>query len=65
MKLIFYNSSQVAELLSLSVEYVRKLATAKKLESIKPFGNRLLFPVEQFEKMKQKINNSKLNSHEN
>ena len=60
----YYTPNEVASLLSLTVEYVRKLANLGKLIAYRPFGNRLLFPVSQFdevtmEKFKVKGINSK------
>lgn len=49
MKKLYYTSTEVAEILDFTVEYVRKLANMGKLIAIRPTGNRLLFPVEQFE----------------
>ncbi len=49
MKKLYYNSTEVAEILDFTVEYIRKLANMGKLIAIRPTGNRLLFPVEQFE----------------
>ena len=52
MKKKYYNSTEVAKILSYTVEYVRKLANMGKLIAIRPTGNRLLFPVEQFDNFK-------------
>ena len=49
MKNKYLTTKDVAILLGFTPEYVRQLAREGKLEAIKPFGNRLLFPVEQFE----------------
>jgi len=49
MKKIYLTPKEVATLLSLTVEYVRKLANQGKLIAYRPTGNRLLFPSEQFE----------------
>jgi excisionase family DNA binding protein len=52
MKRKYYTSTEVAEILFYTEEYVRKLANMGKLIAIRPTGNRLLFPVEQFENFK-------------
>jgi len=47
MKKLFYTAAEVAFLLSLTVDYVRKLAREGKLIAFKITGS-LYFPVEQF-----------------
>jgi len=44
----FYTAAEVAILLHLTVDYVRKLAREGKLIAIKLTGGSLYFPVEQF-----------------